>query len=61
MCVKKIDKELVGVALGAQIGKSSSRVLEAPRHEINTCIKRIDKKLIGLGQGAQVGKLGPGH
>jgi hypothetical protein len=47
---------LIGVVLGAQIGKSSSRALEAPRHEINTCIKRIDKKLIGLGQGAQVGK-----
>ena len=34
--LKKIDKKLIGVGLGAQIGKSCSRTLEAPRHEITT-------------------------
>jgi len=50
ICVTEIDEEWVGETLGAQIEKSSSRVLEAPRHEIDTCMKRNDKKLIGLGQ-----------
>jgi hypothetical protein len=34
--LKGIDKEFIGVGLGAQIGKSCSRTLEAPRHEITT-------------------------
>ena len=47
---------MIGFGQGAQIGKSSSRALEAPRHEINTFIKGIDKEMIGFGQGTQIGK-----
>jgi len=45
----RIDKEQIGCGQGAQIGKSSSRALEAPRLDINMCLKRIDKEQIGLG------------
>ena len=48
------------MGLGTQIGKSSSRAIEAPRHEINTCIKRIDKEMICFGQGTKVGKSSSG-
>ena len=47
--IKRIDKEKVGFGQGAQIGKSSSRALEAPRLEIISSIKRIDKEKIGFG------------
>ena len=46
--VKRIDKEKIGFGQGAQIGKSSSRALEAPGLEINIFIKRIDKEKIGF-------------
>ena len=45
-----------GLEQGAQIGKSSSRALEAPRHYVIIGIKRMDKYMIGFGQGAQIGK-----
>ena len=41
---------------GNQIGKSSSRALGAPRHEITTFIKILDKDMIGLGRGTQTVK-----
>jgi len=47
---------MTGLGQGAQIGKSSSRALEAPRNEIKIFIKRIDKEMIGVGQGTQIGK-----
>jgi len=40
--IKITDKEMIGFGQGAQIGKSSSGALEAPRYEINTFIKRIE-------------------
>ena len=49
ICIKRIDKEKTGFGQGTQIGKSSPRVLEAPRLEINIFIKRIDKEKIGFG------------
>ena len=48
--IKIIDKEMIGLGLGAHIGKSSSKTLEAPRHRIHIFIKRIDKEMIGLGR-----------
>jgi len=51
---------MIGFGQGAQIGKSSYRALEAPRHEIKTFIKRIVKKMICFGQGAQIGKSSSG-
>ena len=44
-----IDDENIGFGQGTQIGKSSSRALEATRLEINTFIKRLDKEKIGFG------------
>ena len=44
--IKRIDKENIGFGQGTQIGKSSSRALEASRLEINTFVKRIDKEKI---------------
>jgi hypothetical protein len=41
---------------GARVGKSSSRALEAPRHEINMLIKIVDKDIIDFGQGTQIWK-----
>ena len=46
--IKRIDKEKIGFGQGTQIGKSSSRSLEASRLEINTFVKRIDKEKIGF-------------
>ena len=43
---------MIGFGQGTQIGKSSSRALEAPRHEINSCIKGTEKEMTGCGQGA---------
>ena len=48
---------MIGLGQGTQIGKSSSRAIEAPRHEINICINRIDAEMIGFGQRTQVGKM----
>ena len=36
--IKRIDKEKIGFGQGIQIGKSSSRALEAPRLEIDIFI-----------------------
>ena len=47
---------MIGFGHGARVGKSSSRALEAPRHEINMFIKIGDKDMIGFGQGAQIWK-----
>jgi len=47
---------MIGFGQGTQIGKSSSRALEVPRHDINSCIKRIDKDMIGFGRETQIGK-----
>jgi len=47
---------MIGFGQGTQIGKSCSRALEAPRHEINTFVKRIDKEMTGFGQRTQIGK-----
>ena len=52
---------MIGFGQGAQIEKSSSRALEAPRHEINTIIKRIDKDMLGFEQGTQIWKAVPMH
>jgi len=46
---------------GARVGKSSSRALEAPRHEINMFIEIVDRDMIGFGQGAQIWKEVPRH
>ena len=35
-CIKRIDKDMIGLGQGAQIGKSYSRTLEDPRHELMT-------------------------
>jgi hypothetical protein len=37
--IKRIDKEMLGLGQGAQIGKYCSRTLEAPSHEITTFIE----------------------
>jgi len=39
---------MIDFGQGAQIEKSSSRALEAPRHEMNTFIKRIAREMIGF-------------
>ena len=39
-----MDKEKTGFGQGSQIRRFSSRVLGAPRLEINTFIKRIDEE-----------------
>ena len=59
--INRIDKDMVGLGQGAQVGKFSCRTLEALRHESNICIKRIDKEMIGLGHGAQIWKEAPRH
>ena len=52
---------MIGVGHGARVGKSSSRALEAPRHEINMFIKIVDKDMMGFGQGAHIWKEFPRH
>ena len=45
--IKGIDKAMIGLGPGTDIGKSSSRAPVAPMHGI--FIKRIDEELIGIG------------
>jgi len=45
-CIKRDGKELIGFGQGTQVGKSSSRALEGPRHEINMFIKRIETDIM---------------
>jgi len=45
-CIARIDKEMIGLGQGTQVGKSSSGALESPRHDINSFIKRIDQEMI---------------
>ena len=47
--MKVINKENIGFGQGNQIGKSSSRALEAPILETNIFRKRIDKEKAGFG------------
>jgi hypothetical protein len=52
---------VIGFGHGARVVKSSSRALEAPRHEINMFIETVDKDMIGFGQGTQIWKEVPRH
>ena len=39
--INKIDKNIVALCQGTQVGKYGCRTLEAPRHESNICVKEI--------------------
>jgi len=57
--MKRIDAEMIGFGQRTQVGKSSSRASEPPRHEINIVIQGTDKDMLGFGQGTQVWKEAP--
>ena len=52
---------MIGFGHGARVGKSSSRALEAPWHEINMFMRIVDKDMIDFGQGTRIWKEVPRH
>ena len=59
--MRRVYEKNQGFGQRAQIEKSSSSALEAPRHEINAIIKTIGKDLLGFEQETQIWKAVPMH